>query len=324
MRTARPGPGKGCRSTISSGRPSARPTARTSSLNRKFSGSTSSKLHVVRQAADVVVGLDLDRRLGVLGRALDHVGVERALGQEVERPGLRRLRASKTRTNVSPIDLALLLRVGRRRPAGRGSARWRRRRRACMPKWRAKTSCTSSASPSAQQAVVDEDRRQLVADRAVDQRRRDRGIDAAAEAEQHPAVADLRRGSARSRCSMNDSAVQFGRQPQISDQEVARCTSLPSGVCATSGWNWMPTMSAARHRRERGVGACARSTTKPGGSGLDVVAVAHPDVELVAAGRRRAATVEPVDDLDRGRAVLALRRPASTVPPSAWARSCMP
>ena len=43
MRTASPGPGKGWRQTISSGRPSSSPTARTSSLNNCRSGSTSSK-----------------------------------------------------------------------------------------------------------------------------------------------------------------------------------------------------------------------------------------------------------------------------------------
>ncbi len=42
MRMPRPGPGKGWRETISSGTPSSRPTARTSSLNRVRSGSTSS------------------------------------------------------------------------------------------------------------------------------------------------------------------------------------------------------------------------------------------------------------------------------------------
>src|SRR6266567_2951607 len=40
-RIARPGPGKGCRPTISSGRPSSRPTCRTSSLNNSRSGSMS-------------------------------------------------------------------------------------------------------------------------------------------------------------------------------------------------------------------------------------------------------------------------------------------
>ena len=41
IRIPRPGPGNGCRFTISSGKPSSRPTARTSSLNSNRNGSTS-------------------------------------------------------------------------------------------------------------------------------------------------------------------------------------------------------------------------------------------------------------------------------------------
>ena len=79
IRTASPGPGNGWRQTISSGRPSSSPTRRTSSLKRFRSGSTSVELHVLRQAADVVVTLDLR---GVLRAGLDHVGIEGALHQE--------------------------------------------------------------------------------------------------------------------------------------------------------------------------------------------------------------------------------------------------
>ena len=43
----------------------------------------------------------------------------------------------------------------------------------------------------AQQAGVDEDAGELVADRLVDQHRGDRGVDAAGQAADHPAVADL-------------------------------------------------------------------------------------------------------------------------------------
>ena len=43
IRTPRPGPGNGWRHTISSGRPSSCPSARTSSLNSSRSGSTSSR-----------------------------------------------------------------------------------------------------------------------------------------------------------------------------------------------------------------------------------------------------------------------------------------
>jgi hypothetical protein len=44
----------------------------------------------------------------------------------------------------------------------------------------------------AQQAVIDEDARELVADRLVDEQRRDGGVDAARERAEHPAAADLR------------------------------------------------------------------------------------------------------------------------------------
>ena len=43
-----------------------------------------------------------------------------------------------------------------------------------------------------QQAVIDEHAGELVADRLVDQHGRDRGVDAAGEAADHPALADLR------------------------------------------------------------------------------------------------------------------------------------
>ena len=49
----------------------------------------------------------------------------------------------------------------------------------------------------AQQAVVDEDAGELVADRLVDEQRRDGGVDAARERAEHALAADLRRGSAR-------------------------------------------------------------------------------------------------------------------------------
>src|SRR5436190_21283808 len=46
--------------------------------------------------------------------------------------------------------------------------------------------------PAAEHAVVDEDAGELVADGFVNERRRHAGIDAAAEAEDHAFVADLR------------------------------------------------------------------------------------------------------------------------------------
>ena len=87
MRIPRPGPGNGCRQTIASGRPSSRPTRRTSSLNSARSGSTSENCEVVGQPADVVVRLDVGRA-GAAPR-LDDVGIERALHEELDRLAVR-------------------------------------------------------------------------------------------------------------------------------------------------------------------------------------------------------------------------------------------
>ena len=61
-----------------------------------------------------------------------------------------------------------------------------------MLKWPRKRPTTSSASPCTQEAVIDEDASELVADRLVDHHRRDRRIDAAREAADDPRLADFR------------------------------------------------------------------------------------------------------------------------------------
>ena len=78
-----PGPGNGCRPTISSGRPSSRPTLRTSSLNSSRSGSMSLNFMSGLEPADVVVRLDRDRRTAARRERLDHVGIQRSLHQEL-------------------------------------------------------------------------------------------------------------------------------------------------------------------------------------------------------------------------------------------------
>ena len=86
----------------------------------------------------------------------------------------------------------------------------------------------------AEQAVVDKDALELVADRLVQQRRRDRRIDAAAEAEQHAIRADLACAPPRRSISMKPCIVQFGSAPQMPSTKLERI-SAPRGVWATSG-----------------------------------------------------------------------------------------
>ena len=88
----------------------------------------------------------------------------------------------------------------------------------------------------AHQAVVDEHAGQLLADRLVDQHRGDRAVDAARQAADHPALADLL-------ADVGDLGVAEAR-PSSSRRRSRRrgatklASSLPpSGVCTTSGWN---------------------------------------------------------------------------------------
>ncbi len=151
------------------------------------------EVHVLGQAADVVVRLDLGRRLRA---RLDHVGVERALDEEA---GVRRsLRdsSSNTRMNVSPMRMRFV--SGSVTPAS--CARKRSEASTCTSgtwKWSPNVSTTCSASPCAQQAVVDEHAGQLLADGAVHEQRGHGGVDAAGEAADHAARRRPARGSAR-------------------------------------------------------------------------------------------------------------------------------
>src|SRR6202012_1842285 len=83
MRMARPGPGKGCRPTKASGRPSSRPSAAPFAL--KKSGKRFAQLHVhgLGQAPDIVMRLDGHRWTAGERHAFDHVWIERALRQKL-------------------------------------------------------------------------------------------------------------------------------------------------------------------------------------------------------------------------------------------------
>ena len=141
----------------------------------------------------------------------------------------------------------------------------------------------------AQQAVVDEDAGQPVADRAVDQRRRD------ATSRRRPTARRSRgrrrrpaRGSARPPRRRTTPSSSRPRAPQTPNRKLPS-SSAPRGVCTTSGWNCTPWIARAGVREPRQHGSCRDSPmcAKPGGSALDAVAVRHPDRELLA-GRDRA------------------------------------
>ena len=189
IRIERPGPGNGWRQTIGSGSPSSSPTRRTSSLKSERSGSTSSIVMSAGQPADVVVRLDL--RGDALGAAgLDHVRVERALDEEARLAQLLGL-LFEDADELLADDPALLLRLGhalepREEAVGRVDVDERDVEVALERLDHLR------GLVLAQQAVVDEDAGQLVADRLVHEQRRDRRVDAAGERAEDALAADLR------------------------------------------------------------------------------------------------------------------------------------
>ena len=169
-RTARPGPGNGCRQTTSSGRPSSRPSRRTSSLNRSRSGSISSKPEFRRQAADVVVQLDRRRRaVGARRRSRSRPG------RACPGPGSARRGcdfASCLNTSMNTWPMIFRFSCGSVTPVER-----RQEPLAGVDDVQVGLELVAEGVPHdlglalAQQAVVDEDARDLRADRLHQQRR---------------------------------------------------------------------------------------------------------------------------------------------------------
>ncbi len=201
---------------------------------------------------------------------------------------------------------------------------------------RASTTVSGMPSPSredaldllrlvlAQQAVVDEDAVEPIADRAVHERRGDRGIDAAREAADHVRAADLGRGSCATASSMkasidHESAAAADAVHEVREQRRRRrrCARPRDGTgCRRAA-------SSVAHGRER---ASCRSRRR-----------ARSRREAAAHGRRGSsrprATAGP---RDRRRAARPGARAsdsarpysrscdASTTPPSCWHIHWMP
>ena len=144
----------------------------------------------LRQPADVVVRLD-ERRHAVLAAArLDHVRVERALDEEADVAELPRLLLEDA-DELLADDLPLLLGVGHA-----GEPREEALLRLHVDERDVEVAAEGLdhllGLVLAQQAVVDEDARELVADGLVHEERGDRGVDAAGERAEHALGADRR------------------------------------------------------------------------------------------------------------------------------------
>ena len=212
IRTARPGPGKGCRPTNASGRPSSRPSALHLVLEQLAQRLDQAEVHALRQAADIVVRLDGDARPLERDR-FDDVRIERALSEKIgaaESLGL----ALEDVDEGRPDPLALLLRVG---DAGQALEEERpgvnRNQRNIEVASEQLDDLLGLAG--AQQAGIDEHAGQLLADRLVQQERGDRAVDPAGQPADHPAARRPARGCApaRSRESAPCSSRRGSRPP---------------------------------------------------------------------------------------------------------------
>ena len=306
IRMPSPGPGNGCRQTISAGSPSCSPDQPDLVLEQRAQRLDELELEVVGQPADVVVGLDV-RRAGTAA-GLHDVGVERALDQELDPVPLRRGVADDLdlRGLEDPDELAadhLALRLGVDHPGERveeallgvhdvqGDARSRRRSRARPARPRP---CGAARGRRRHRSAGRRSRAGRARRRRPSRRRR-----------RARRSRDGRRSAARI-FSISSSTmltiVQVGRQPAMSSRKWLS-TSWPCSVCITSGCHWTPASRRSRSSKAAtGVSAVEASTSKPAGAATTAVAVAHPDPVPARAGP--ASSVPASLHIDGGAAVL--------------------
>ena len=188
---ARPGPGKGWRSDQPLGQAQLAAQRAHLVLEQLAQGLDQLQLHALGQAADIVVRLDGDAGAAGEAHALDHVGIERALRQELGAADLVRLGVEHVDEGGAD-DLALAARD----PSTPASLPRKSRARVAMDQrdvvMVAEERHHLLRLARAQQPVIDEDAGELLADRLVQQRRRDRAVDAARQAADDAAAADLR------------------------------------------------------------------------------------------------------------------------------------
>ena len=246
------------------------------------------------QAADVVVRLDLRGDRGVAA-GLDHVRVERSLHEVANLRRAGSTPASKTRMNSSPT--AFRFSSGSATPSSRARKRSSRvdvdERHVEVP---LEGLDDLRRLVLAQQAVVDEDADELVADRLVHEQRRDRRVHAARERAEHALVADLRPDPLH--LLLDHGRGRPGRRRRRRRRRGSSSAAPARGACARPrGGTARRRAAAPDPRRPRSARPASRAVTRaPAGGAVDRVAVAHPadllgrqaGEELALAAARRA------------------------------------
>ena len=260
------------------------------------------EVDIVGQAADVVVALDGG---GLAAKAaFDHVGVDGALGQEVDRADLFGF-LLKDADELFANDLALALRFGHTgqlviEAAAGVHADEVDIKAAAL----AKDAADVLALVLAQQAVVHEHAGQLLADRLGQHGRADAGIDAAGQRTQNLAAADALTQAAD---RIFDKGVHLPAAAAAADliDKIVQDAGAVFGV-QHLGVELHAVQPAGRvlRGRHRAVGR-VRHDLEAGGLLFNVIVVAHPaDVARGQAVKQRAGGVE----VDKRFAVFPLRR----------------
>ena len=262
------------------------------------------QVHALRQAADVVVGLDDPRLARGPGRGLDHVWIDRALGEPARVVDLRGFALEDVHERGADglalgFGLGHAGKYGQKALAGIDHAQLRR-----QGVGRPECGAHLGGLVLAQQAVVHENAGQLFADGARDQRRHDARIDAAGEAQQHAVVAHLL-------ADAGDGAVDdVGHRPVASAAGDVAHEPAQQLAAALGVHDFRVELHAeeaplgVRHGGDRRIGAGRRDLEARRQRG-HLVAMAHPHVEGASQvlEQRAAAT-----HLQFGVAELAVRR----------------
>ena len=171
-----------------------------------------------------------------------------------------------------------------------------------------------------QQAVIDEDAGQLVADRLMDQHRRDRRIHAAGQPADHPPRARPARGSGRSRVARNPAIVHAPGQAGDAMREIAqqlramrRVRDLRMELQAVE----LPRI-VGDHRERRAL--ATRHRAEPRRQARHAVAVAHPHLLARAVLPHAVGTARNRRSRRRRRGRIRGGRTAATSPPSCGAQ----
>ena len=286
IRIARPGPGNGWRQTIALGQAELLADAPHLVLEQQAQRLDELQLHVLGEAADVVVRLDLR-------------GDARRCRPTRSRPSracpARGSAASPSFARLLLEDADELLADASASPRGRstpGEPREEALLRLDVDERHVEVAAEGLDDllglVLAQQAVVDEDAGELVADRLVHEQRGDRRVDAARERAEDALASRPARGSARPaprspRRASRPAARRRRRRGSSSAAPGRAACARPRG-----GTGRRRGARSASSKAATGVAGEPATTRAPVGRRDDRVAVAHPDRLLARAGRRRA------------------------------------